>query len=204
MRGTVKFFNATKAYGFITPVSGGADVFVHITATLKAGLPPLVAGQTIHFDIANDRRRGTHATNLRYQENADEPDAILKLPIARDWYKPGIARVRGAPADSDAQWREATRATIEVVVRKLLGLGWTRRHTSARRVDGRAESRYLRAPHDPLYEIRISNHPHPKVYPGRASYLIIPETLQTARVADIVTRIVTEYRRAIAACNRPT
>src|ERR1044072_4944150 len=137
MRGTVKFFNATKAYGFITPVSGGADVFVHITATLKAGLPPLVAGQTIHFDIANDRRRGTHATNLRYQENADEPDAILKLPLAGDWHKPGIARVRGAPADSDAQWREATRATIEVVVRKLLGLGWTRGHTSARRVDGR-------------------------------------------------------------------
>ena len=56
--GTVKWFNATKGFGFIQPDSGGADVFVHISAVERAGLSTLVEGQKINFEIEQDRRTG--------------------------------------------------------------------------------------------------------------------------------------------------
>ncbi|TIT35733.1 MAG: cold-shock protein, partial [Mesorhizobium sp.] len=56
--GTVKWFNSTKGFGFIQPVSGGADVFVHISAVERAGLSTLVEGQKINFEIEQDRRTG--------------------------------------------------------------------------------------------------------------------------------------------------
>ena len=53
-KGTVKWFNATKGYGFIQPATGGKDVFVHISAVQRAGLTTLNEGQTIEFEeIAN-------------------------------------------------------------------------------------------------------------------------------------------------------
>ena len=63
--GTVKWFNATKGFGFIQPDSGGADVFVHISAVQRAGLTGLVEGQKINFEIEQDRRTGkSSAGNL--------------------------------------------------------------------------------------------------------------------------------------------
>ena len=50
--GTVKWFNATKGYGFIQPDNGGPDVFVHISAVERSGLGALNDGQKVTFDIA--------------------------------------------------------------------------------------------------------------------------------------------------------
>jgi len=62
--GTVKFFNATKGFGFIAPEGGGKDVFVHATALEAAGLRSLSEGQKVSFDIQPDAR-GAKATNLK-------------------------------------------------------------------------------------------------------------------------------------------
>ena len=61
--GTVKWFNATKGFGFIEPETGGADVFVHISAVERAGLGSLTEGQKINFEIVQDRRSGKSAAD---------------------------------------------------------------------------------------------------------------------------------------------
>ena len=64
--GTVKWFNATKGFGFIQPDSGGPDVFVHISAVERAGWRSLADGQKIGYDIVQDRRSGKNsADNLQ-------------------------------------------------------------------------------------------------------------------------------------------
>ena len=62
--GTVKWFNATKGYGFIEPEGGGKDVFVHISAVEKAGFSSLVEGAKVTFDIVTSRGKES-AENLR-------------------------------------------------------------------------------------------------------------------------------------------
>lgn len=59
--GTVKFFNATKGFGFIEQGNGEADVFVHISAVERAGMRSLVEGQKLSFDIVKDNRNGKSA-----------------------------------------------------------------------------------------------------------------------------------------------
>lgn len=53
--GTVKWFNATKGYGFIQPENGGSDVFVHISAVEKAGLGTLAEGQRVSYEVVEER-----------------------------------------------------------------------------------------------------------------------------------------------------
>jgi CspA family cold shock protein len=65
--GTVKWFNATKGYGFIQPEAGGSDVFVHISAVERAGLRDLREGQKVSFDLANEKGK-TSAANLKVVE----------------------------------------------------------------------------------------------------------------------------------------
>jgi CspA family cold shock protein len=63
-KGTVKWFNTTKGYGFIAPEGGSKDVFVHITALERAGLRSLNDGQPVTFDVERDRNGRESATNL--------------------------------------------------------------------------------------------------------------------------------------------
>ena len=63
--GTVKWFNPQKGFGFILPESGGADVFVHISAVEKAGLATLSDGQKVSFDVGADRSGKMSAINLK-------------------------------------------------------------------------------------------------------------------------------------------
>jgi CspA family cold shock protein len=66
MKGTVKWFNGNKGYGFIQPEDGGKDVFVHISAVERAGLQSLNEGQKVSFEVIADRRTGkSSAGNLR-------------------------------------------------------------------------------------------------------------------------------------------
>ena len=62
--GTVKWFNATKGYGFITPDDGGKDVFVHVTAVEQSGIGSLAEGQRINYQVIEDRR-GLKAVDLK-------------------------------------------------------------------------------------------------------------------------------------------
>jgi CspA family cold shock protein len=62
--GTVKWFNATKGYGFIQPQGGGKDVFVHISAVERAGLSTLNEGQTVQYEIVSNRGKES-ADNLK-------------------------------------------------------------------------------------------------------------------------------------------
>jgi CspA family cold shock protein len=62
-KGTVKFYNDQKGYGFIQPDNGGKDVFVHATALERAGIRGLYEGQKVSFDTAEDRRSGKIAVN---------------------------------------------------------------------------------------------------------------------------------------------
>ena len=64
-KGTVKWFNTEKGFGFITPDDGAKDVFVHISAVEKSGLRTLIDGQKVSFDVEPDRMgKGPKAVNL--------------------------------------------------------------------------------------------------------------------------------------------
>ena len=62
--GTVRFFNASRGFGIISPEGGGKDVFVHATAVEAAGMRPLNEGQKVTFEVEPDAR-GSKAVNLR-------------------------------------------------------------------------------------------------------------------------------------------
>ena len=64
--GTVKWFNPAKGFGFIQPDSGGADVFVHISAVERSGLRTLNEGQKVSYEVERDPKRGkTSAVNIK-------------------------------------------------------------------------------------------------------------------------------------------
>ncbi len=61
--GTVKFYNASKGFGFIEPEDGSKDVFVHATALERAGITSLVEGQKVSFETEIDSRSGKTAVS---------------------------------------------------------------------------------------------------------------------------------------------
>jgi len=63
-KGTVKWFNPTKGYGFISPSTGEKDVFVHISAVERAGLSSLNEGQSVEFELVSNKGK-TSAENLK-------------------------------------------------------------------------------------------------------------------------------------------
>jgi CspA family cold shock protein len=63
--GTVKFFDETKGFGFITNEAGGADAFVHITAVQAAGMETLEKEQRVSYNLENDARGKSSAVNLK-------------------------------------------------------------------------------------------------------------------------------------------
>ncbi len=63
-KGTVKWFNATKGFGFIAPEGGKKDVFVHVSAMERAGIRDLPDGQAVTFDIESGRDGRESAINL--------------------------------------------------------------------------------------------------------------------------------------------
>ena len=63
-RGTVKWFNSQKGFGFIQPKDGGRDVFVDVSAVERAGLPGLNEGQTIEYEVVSNRGKAS-AENLK-------------------------------------------------------------------------------------------------------------------------------------------
>ena len=63
-KGTVKSFNPTKGYRFVRPVGGGKDVFVHISAVERAGLSTLNEGQSVEYEIVENRGKSS-AENLK-------------------------------------------------------------------------------------------------------------------------------------------
>jgi cold shock protein len=65
-RGTVKWFNLKKGYGFIQPQGGGRDVFIHISAVEKAGLTSLNEGQIVEYEEVSNRGK-TSVENLKVQ-----------------------------------------------------------------------------------------------------------------------------------------
>ncbi len=62
--GTVKFFNTTKGFGFITPDEGGKDAFVHISAVQNSGLESLAEGQKVTYELESGRDGRSSAVNL--------------------------------------------------------------------------------------------------------------------------------------------
>lgn len=65
-KGTIKFFNHSRGFGFVAPEDGSKDVFLHVTALERSGVPAVNEGDTITFDIEDDPRgRGKQATNIQ-------------------------------------------------------------------------------------------------------------------------------------------
>ncbi len=64
-KGTVKWFNTEKGYGFIAPDGGGSDVFVHITAVQEAGLTTLNENQPIEFELVEGPKGRSNAGDLK-------------------------------------------------------------------------------------------------------------------------------------------
>lgn len=65
INGTVKFFNTTKGFGFISPDQGGKDAFVHISALERAGISSLADGQKVTYDLEKGRDGRKSAVNVQ-------------------------------------------------------------------------------------------------------------------------------------------
>ena len=115
--GTVKWFNAQKGYGFIQPSSGGPDVFVHISAVERAGLPGLKDGQKVSYEIVTDRRSGkASADQLRTAYSSE-----ISLPAMRhttDVLGAAAGR-RGRSIDSGPAGPRSTMSAAFAICRSL-------------------------------------------------------------------------------------
>ena len=103
--GTVKFFNASKGYGFIQPEGGGSDAFVHISAVERSGLTGLNENQRVSYDLEQDRRGKMSAINLKSPEEAKPAEAK-----AADQVDAGEAQPETAQQDPSQQDLEESKA----------------------------------------------------------------------------------------------
>jgi CspA family cold shock protein len=103
--GTVKFFNASKGYGFIQPEGGGSDAFVHISAVERSGLTGLNENQRVSYDLEQDRRGKMSAINLKSPEEAKPEQAH-----AADQGDAGEAEPETAQQDPSQQDLEESKA----------------------------------------------------------------------------------------------
>lgn len=87
--GKVKFFDATKGFGFITPNDGGDDVFVHQTAIYAQGFRSLAEGEEVEFDISQDEKKGKKfATNVTGPDGSfvqGAPRRVNKFEDSERW-----------------------------------------------------------------------------------------------------------------------
>jgi CspA family cold shock protein len=85
-RGTVKFFNEAKGFGFIAPEDGGGDVFVHVSAVQRAGLNGLNEGDQVSFEVEQDRRSGkSAAVDLQVTGASSSPSSRPSRPPQRGY-----------------------------------------------------------------------------------------------------------------------
>ena len=103
--GTVKFFNASKGYGFIQPEGGGSDAFVHISAVERSGMTGLNENQRVSYDLEQDRRGKMSAINLKSPEEAKPAEAK-----AADQVDAGEAEPETAQQDPSQQDLEESKA----------------------------------------------------------------------------------------------
>jgi CspA family cold shock protein len=68
IKGTVKFFNASKGFGFIAPEAGGKDHFVHISAVERSGIDGLYENDKVNYDVETGRDGRESAVNLSIQQ----------------------------------------------------------------------------------------------------------------------------------------
>jgi cold shock protein len=105
-RGTVKWFNPTKGYGFIQPQEGGRDVFVHVSAVERAGLSTLNEGQHIEYEVEENRGK-TSAVNLKVKylpRDRVSASAISARRIPATTTNGAPSRSNGTP--NNVQWRQ--------------------------------------------------------------------------------------------------
>lgn len=105
-KGKVKWFNADKGYGFITPDAGGTDVFAHFSAIQGRGYRSLNEGQEVEFEV-KDGPKGPQAAEIRplgVSGSAMRPGAGCQLwaCIRRRWTMPRTTRTRATPAATKA------------------------------------------------------------------------------------------------------
>ena len=82
-KGTVKWFNNAKGYGFILPESGDGDLFAHYSSIQMEGYRTLKAGQEVEFDIL-EGPKGHHAINIRGQSTDDQTATVSTGPTPDD------------------------------------------------------------------------------------------------------------------------
>ncbi len=93
-RGTVKFFNSAKGFGFIAPDDGSSDVFVHVSAVERSGLSGLNDGDQVNFEVERDRRSGKLAA-IDLQVTGSSPSAAPRRPRESASYGGDSWRDRG-------------------------------------------------------------------------------------------------------------
>ena len=193
MKGTIKWFNATKGYGFIAR-QGETDVFLHVSAIQRAGIPlkNIKPSQPVEFDITKIEAKRPAAVNIRVPglgsklpEKFPWQRHIEAVPIYPHWHAVFRRKVLAAPTQPLFE-REAVLATLEVVVRTARKVGWTVMHTSDHKQ--RVSSRYIKIPRVGI--CRVSNHDllprHKRYWNGE---VIIKGDWRTVKLNDWMQRV---------------